>query len=215
MFGAPRSCSSGGAQFARDGAGVVLVKPVRPAAAVVFLCAGVWLFGMAVWIDIKAVAAQILLDHAWATTLAGAEPVKPWPWADTEPVARLKVPRLGVDQVVLRGVSGEALAFGPGHMTGSPLPGDRGTSIIAGHRDTHFAFLRNLTPGDDVFLIRKDGSRHHFRILGSRVVLAQASGIDPDRSQTRLALVTCWPFDGLIGNSDQRYLVTGEWIGSN
>jgi sortase A len=182
---------------------------------VLFLCAGVGLFGLGAWIEIKAVAAQFLLDRAWRETRAGAGAVKPWPWADTAPVARLSVPRLGIDHVVLRGVSGEALAFAPGHMTGSPLPGDRGTSIIAGHRDSHFSFLQELVPGDQVFTVSVSGVRHHFRVTGSRVVQAHASGIDPNGSHPRLALVTCWPFDALTPGGNQRYLVTGEWVSSH
>ena len=48
----------------------------------------------------------------------------------------------------LAGVSGRTLAFGPGHVDGTPLPGDPGNSVLSGHRDTHFAFLRELRSGD-------------------------------------------------------------------
>ena len=66
------------------------------------------------------------------------------PGADMRPLARLRQPRLDVTQVVLDGASGRVLAFGPGHVTGSALPGVNGNIVISGHRDTHFRWLRDL-----------------------------------------------------------------------
>ena len=50
--------------------------------------------------------------------------------------------------MVLAGASGRTLAFGPGHVDGTPLPGEHGNAVVSGHRDTHFAFLRDLRCGD-------------------------------------------------------------------
>ena len=105
------------------------------------LC-GLWNIGQAVYIHTKAQLAQVLLETAWAETVHGDKEVKPWPWADTWPVGRLSVPGLGVHRIVLAGTNGSSLAFGPGHFFNSPLPGDDGNSLIAGHRDTHFSFLK-------------------------------------------------------------------------
>ncbi|WP_163583610.1 sortase domain-bontaining protein, partial [Klebsiella pneumoniae] len=66
----------------------------------------------------------------------------------TEPVARLSF--LGHGSIALRGGSGQALAFGPGHLDGTPEPGEPGTAVYAAHRDTHFAGLGGLRPGDAV-----------------------------------------------------------------
>ena len=57
------------------------------------------------------------------------------------PVARLVIPRLGLDEIVLEGVDGNSLNAGPGHLTGSAFPGERGNSVISAHRDRHFARL--------------------------------------------------------------------------
>ena len=56
---------------------------------------GLWQIGSGAWIYVKAQLAQVLLQRAWAGTLAGQRDVKPWPWADTWPVARLVVPENG------------------------------------------------------------------------------------------------------------------------
>jgi len=93
----------------------------------VLLLLGVWQAGHGAWIHAKAQLAQYLLQRAWTRTLEGERDARPWPWADTWPVARLRVPAHGVDLIVLDGVSGRTLAFAPGH--GGPLPGMPGTAI--------------------------------------------------------------------------------------
>lgn len=79
------------------------------------LAAGAWQSGRGAWIQAKAVLAQVLIAQAWSRTLNGEAKVKPWPWADTWPVAKLAVPRLGLEYYVLEGADGSAIAFGPGH----------------------------------------------------------------------------------------------------
>src|SRR3989441_91271 len=96
---------------------------------------GAWELGRGAWIQAKAWLAQSLIAHAWARTLSGERQAKPWPWADTWPVARLTVPRLGIERYVLAGADGAAMAFGPGHVSGTPLPGEAGNSVIGGHQN--------------------------------------------------------------------------------
>src|SRR5712671_1306137 len=123
-----------------------LVMAMAAALAIV----GVVLIGQGVWIHAKAVLAQILLQRAFAQTLATGQDVKPWSWADTWPVARVEVPRLHKSAIVLNGSSGQALAFGPGQVERTPVAGEPGTAIYSAHRDTHFAFLGDVVNGDDV-----------------------------------------------------------------
>ena len=74
----------------------------------------------------KGAVGVVLIEHALAATLADAKPRPPWPWADMHPVARLSVPRLGVERAVLSNASGSALAFGLGRVPGtSAIAGDR------------------------------------------------------------------------------------------
>ena len=96
--------------------------------------AALWQFGMAGWIHAKAAVAQVLLDKAWQQTLVDQQNNRPWPWADTWPVAELIVPAHGIEQIVLAGDSGESLAFGPGHSFASSMPEQRGVVMISGHR---------------------------------------------------------------------------------
>ncbi len=109
------------------------------ALAALLALAGLALAAQAAWMPVKAALAQVLLERAFARALADGRPARPWPWADTEPVARLTL--AGRSFVVLRGGSGQALAFGPGHLDGTPEAGEPGTAVIAAHRDTQFAVL--------------------------------------------------------------------------
>src|SRR6266480_1849599 len=110
--------------------------------------AGLVLFGQGAYIHAKALLAQVLLERAFSETIASGREVKPWSWADTWPVARIEVKRLHASTIVLAGSSGQALAFGPGHVERTPDAGERGVAVYSAHRDTHFRFLRDVAIGD-------------------------------------------------------------------
>src|SRR5262249_51744669 len=167
---------------------------------------GVALCGQGLWIYAKAALAQVLLEGAFAKTLATGRDVKPWFWADTWPVARLEVPRLNKHLVVLRGSTGQALAFAPGQLERTPDAGDRGTAVYAAHRDTHFAFLGDLQLGDQIRVRRRDGTTVQFEVFKMSIVRSDASGIDVDATDRRLVLATCWPLNGKF-HGPLRYLV--------
>lgn len=171
---------------------------------------GVWLLGDGLYIQAKAVAAQVLLEQAWDRGVRSGQPAKAWSWADTWPVARLKVDHLGIDFVVLEGVSGEALAFGPGRMAG--LGPDYGTSttLIAAHRDTHFRFLPQLKLGDEVTLETLGGRIERYRVTGQEIIDYRAADLEDDPLNPRLILVTCYPFNALSINGPLRYVVIAE-----
>lgn len=179
------------------------------AATAVLVATAAWQLGQAGYIHAKALLAQVLIKQAWAQTRAGAEPVRPWPWADTWPVARLAAPAHGTNLYVLAGADDRTIAFGPGHMFGTPLPGAAGNSVIGGHRDTHFAFLQRLDNGDEIAVHGANGESRRYRVAHMAVVdkedlrvLAQPS------TGSRLTLITCYPFDALRAGGPLRYVVT-------
>jgi sortase A len=174
---------------------------------------GLWQGGEAAWIHAKALLAQALLERAWARTLAGEPAARPWPWADTWPLALLEVPRLSKRMIVLAGGSGRTLAFGPGHVDGSPPPGEPGNSVIGGHRDTHFRMLEELRPGDEIRVQTQDGARHDFRVRATDVVDSRKVRLDPAGARPGLILVTCYPFDAVIPGGPMRFVVFAEAAG--
>jgi sortase A len=178
--------------------------------AVALAAVGVWQVGHGVWIYAKAALAQVLLQRAWARTLDGEADARPWPWADTRPVARLRVPAHGVDLIVLDGVSGRTLAFAPGHATGTPRPGQAGTAIVTGHRDTHFRFLARVRPGDDVIVDTPGRPSAHFRVRETAVVDSRTAVIRRAPDAAALVLLTCYPFDAVRPGGPLRYVVAAE-----
>ena len=189
------------------------LRPLRlsPAAAAALALAGLWLIGDALYIHAKAMVAQVLLDRAFAAEVASGAIVKPWSWADTWPVARIEVPRLAAHAIVLAGGSGQALAFGPGHLERTPDAGEPGTAVYAAHRDTHFAFLSGIEAGDEIVVTRRDGATARFRVTDMQVVRWDSSGIDPAARGRHLALVTCWPLDSAIPGP-LRYVVHADLV---
>jgi len=176
------------------------------AAALGLTVLGGWQAGQGLYMNAKAEVAQVLLEDAWADSKRTGKTVKAWQWADTWPVARVTAPRVNGDAIVLAGASGEALAFGPGHLSSTAVPGANGTAVIAAHRDTHFEFLKDMEIGDAVRVEASDGSLHTYIVDELKVVEADASGIDPNEPGKRLALVTCFPFDATEQGS-LRYVV--------
>ncbi len=171
------------------------------------LAIGLWQLGSGAWLPLKAWAAQNLLRQAWEETRAGSQPVRPWPWADTWPVARLGAIGGVVDLIVLAGGSGRTLAFGPGHLEASAGPGEAGNTILVGHRDTHFRFLAELEAGDELELETADGSRHAYRVTNTAIVDSRRDGLSLDVTEDRLTLVTCYPFDAVRPGGPLRYVV--------
>src|SRR6202158_1093616 len=141
--------------------------------------AGLVLFGQGAYIHAKALLAQVLLERAFTETIASGRTTKPWSWADTWPVARIEVKRLGASAIMLAGSSGQALAFGPGHVELTPDAGERGVAVYSAHRDTHFRFLKNVAIGDEIDIMRNDGRNFRYRADGTAVARFDGSGLDP------------------------------------
>lgn len=167
------------------------------------------LFANSAYIYAKAQLAQVLISNAWqqAQASGNAASAKPWRWADTYPVARLQVPTLDEDVIVLHSVSGEALSFGPGLVAESSAPGSGGDTVIAAHRDTHFTFLQYLETGDAISLETRAGKVIRYRVQDIKIVDSDEHSLTIDPAINRLQLVTCYPFDAVTGGS-LRYLVT-------
>ena len=192
-----------------------MADPVRRFLPLLLLLLGLWQLAGAAWIDAKAVLAQQLIAGAWERSLqAGGAAEKPWPWADTWPVARLQVPRHAVDLYVLAGAGGNALAFGPGHERASAPLGREGVAVIGGHRDTHFAFLQRLQRNTLVQLQLPDGVRRNYRVEGMHIVDASRERMPLRAGQpSQLLLVTCYPFDALSAGGPLRYVVSARPLG--
>jgi len=171
-----------------------------------FILAGGWQFGTGTYIYAKAHLAQVLLGSAWSKTIQGQEKVKPWSWADTYPVAKINFNGFEKELIVLSGASGRTMAFGPGHVSTSPLPGENGNSVIAGHRDTHFSILKDLQIGSKIDVQMPDKQLYyqivnHFIVDQSQVEVMNNQGVEI------LTLITCYPFNTPQAGGPLRYVI--------
>ena len=126
------------------------------------------------------------------------------------PVARLQIPRLLLDEIVLEGVGPNELNAGPGHVVGSVFPGETGNSVISAHRDRHFSSLGSLQVGDTV-LTETGWNETKWVVVSKRVVKADAPALFRTRDAT-LTLTTCWPIR-YIGSAPDRLIVTAKPVG--
>lgn len=165
------------------------------------------------YIKAKAILAQHLLLRAWDKTVALNTPVKPWPWADTWPVARLRVERLGIDCIVLEGESGEVLAFAPGHIPESAKPAANGNCVLVGHRDTAFAFLKDLEKGDILKVHSIHQQKRTYEVVSTAVEKSGSLFVE-ETVTPWLTLITCYPFDSLVIGGDQRFVVFAKELQS-
>lgn len=144
---------------------------------------------------------------ALARRTAAVDGRNPAPIANGTPVARLLIPRLQLDAIVLEGVGDDELNAGPGHLPGSAFPGERGNAIISAHRDRHFARLGDIQIGDTV--VTESGThRSGWVVISKRVIDAEAPALYRTRDAT-LTLTTCWPIR-YLGSAPDRLLVTAK-----
>ncbi len=198
--------------LAESSASATRLRRVALAVALCFAAVGAGLMGKGLYIHAKAALAQMLIHQAWAAARDGDHETPPWPWADTYPVARLTVRALEVDQIVLAHASGRTLAFGPARLDGSADPGKPGAAVLTGHRDTHFAFLEKLKPGDVAEVELPNGAEHRYRIVEKQVVHVDQARL-PQATEdggSWLVLATCWPFGAIDPGTPWRYLVTAR-----
>ena len=183
----------------------------RLALAAALAAAGLSQIASAAWIHAKAILAQRLIASAWQDARHGASR-RPWPWADMRPIARMQVRSRGIDLYVFDSASPRALAFGPGHVTGTALPASWGNSVIVAHRDTHFAFLRTLAANDEIEIESRDGGHAIYRVREVAIVHKEDTRVLDDADSAQLTLITCYPFDAIRPGTALRYTVVAARI---
>ena len=188
------------------------VRKSCTALALALALVGLWQVASAGWIHAKALLAQRLIASAWAQARDGGPARRPWPGADMRPIARLTVPARGVELFVLDGASPRALAFGPTHVGGTAAPATWGTTVSVAHRDTHFAFLRNVALDDEIDVEGARGALARYRVREVAVVDQGESRLLDAADAAQLTLITCYPFDALRPGTRLRYVVIAERV---
>jgi len=154
------------------------------------------------WVQGKGTLGQWLMESAWAEA-QGHPPQAPWPGARTRPVARLHVPALAIDRLVVEGIETANLAWGPGITRGR-----NGHTVIAAHRDTHFRFLGRLETDHRLELEHPAGVIENWRVADTRIVDSRTTELDLETPGPLLTLITCWPIDALEAGGPLRLVVS-------
>jgi len=129
-------------------------------------------------------------------------------------LTRLTIPKIDLAAVVVEGTNRKQLLLGPGHMAGTPAPGERGNSVITAHRDTFFRHIYELQKGDELVVQRK-GKIYRYAVLTKRIVKpTDTSVVDQADDEARLTLITCYP-TYYIGPAPERLVVTGKLLGDD
>jgi len=186
------------------------VKTTRILCAL-FLITGACLSGRALYMHAKAELAGILVRRAWEQSVQSGRTQAPWPWADTHPVARIRIPRLGYDEIVLEGASPRTLAFGPAHLLNGTGLGESGNLVLAGHRTSWFRPLEGIAQGDSIQIQWFNGHRgglqeRTYTVDKISIVDPQDTALLAPTPEDELTLITCYPF-GRGPRSPQRFIV--------
>jgi LPXTG-site transpeptidase (sortase) family protein len=140
---------------------------------------------------------QAAASHGWSTERI----------ASGAPIARIVIPSIDLDEIVLEGVDDDALNAGPGHLPGSAFPGSRGNSVISAHRDRHFNRLDGISVGDT---IRTESGRHAVTwvVVSKRIIGRDKPALFATKDPT-LTLTTCWPIR-YVGSAPDRLILTAK-----
>jgi len=127
-------------------------------------------------------------------------------------IARIQIPAIGVSEYVVEGTSTEDLREGPGHYPETPLPGDPGTSAIAGHRTTYGAPFRRIDKlkAGQRLLLEMVRESYVYRVEKTAIVDdSDRSVLDPV-GRPRLVLTACHP----LYSAAQRIVVFARLVGT-
>jgi LPXTG-site transpeptidase (sortase) family protein len=126
------------------------------------------------------------------------------------PVARLLIPAIDLDEIVMEGVGPVELNGGPGHFPGSVLPGGSGNAIVSAHRDRHFRRIGELVIGSRIRTETRSVSTDW--VVTERRVVSRDTPALFEASEVTLTLTTCWPIR-YFGPAPDRLLIIAKPAG--
>lgn len=135
----------------------------------------------------------------------------PPPPPEGDAAAQIRIPKIGVDKIVVEGVSVADLRRGPGHYPETPMPGQPGNASIAGHRTTYgapFNRIDELVAGDEILVTTLQGA-FRYEVFEQRIVSPSASEVLDDFGDNRLTLTACHP----KYSARQRIVVVARLVG--
>ena len=147
------------------------------------------------------------------TRTSDAEPEKATPLS-LKPgslIGRLEIPGINLSVMVIEGTGRKELSEGVGHIEGTALPGQPGNFGIAGHRDSFFRALKDIS-GQDVITLTTFAGSYRYRVEETKIVRPSDTTVLDETATPSLTLVTCYPFY-YIGNAPKRFIVRARLLG--
>jgi sortase A len=115
--------------------------------------------------------------------------------SEGQPIGDLRIPVIGINQVFVEGTNTPDLRKGPGHYTGTPMPGQNGNASVAGHRTTYghpFYNLDGVKKGDKIVVTTLQGI-FVYNTISSLVVSPSDTSVISNIPANWLTLTTCNP----------------------
>ena len=197
--------------LARPGFRALLRQPRRQLLSQLFVIAGLGLLTYVLIQYASMYAGQKQLQQRWAQQNSSS-PVSTPAAASDDGLTRLSIPRISLDAVIVEGISYRKLAIAPGHIPGTPLPGEAGNSVISAHRDTFFRHIYELKKGDDV-IVRRLGKVYTFTVTGKKITNPDDVSVMRPTTESQLTLITCYP-TYYIGPAPERLVVFAKLAAS-
>lgn len=125
-------------------------------------------------------------------------------------IGQLRIDSLNLTAPIISGLTDADLARGVGHVPGTSNAGGLGNMVVAGHRDSFFRPLRNITPGMQVLIHSATGS-YRYQVDSTRIVTPEQLEIMDVGDRPQLTMITCFPFN-YIGAAPKRFIVSAHLV---
>jgi LPXTG-site transpeptidase (sortase) family protein len=185
----------------------------RRIVSLVLIALGIILLGYVTGSYWEIYRSQKNLEAAWdqqAATVNASEQPKMSPELI---LTRIRVPKIGMDAIVVEGASVKELSEGPGHMRETAEPGETGNAVITGHRDTFFRHIYELTKGDQI-QVQRNGRNFTYEVTSQKIVKPEDISVINPTMDSQLTLITCYP-TYYIGPAPKRLVVFSKLVESN
>lgn len=127
-----------------------------------------------------------------------------------ESLTRIRIPSIQVSAVIVEGTDVFSMLIGPGHLAGTPQPGEAGNAVVSAHRDTFFRNIMKLKEGDHI-LVERQGRTYTYAVAGFRIVKPADTSVTAPTRDNRLTLVTCDPAY-YLGPAPRRLVVVSKLL---
>ena len=189
----------------------LLRQPLRRLLSQLFVIAGLGLLTYVLIEYGSMYAGQKQLQHRWAQQNSSSLASTPAATSD-DGLTRISIPRIALDAVIVEGITYRKLAIAPGHIPGTPAPGEVGNAVISAHRDTFFRHIYELKKGDDV-IVRRSGKVYTFTVTGKKITDPDDVSVMKPTQDAQLTLITCYP-TYYIGPAPERLVIFAKLAAS-